>query len=262
MSAESPHLAPMTDGLLRLALRGLDLPPAPRVADICCGVGAASRLAAREFNAVCTGVDMNETLVLRAREAALEAGLQGKIEFVQADMRHVELPTRSFDLVMALGGALTYVGRSEGLERIRLLLKPGGAILITDLVYLDSPPPDEVVRLLAEQAPECGIRPLALEPAVRAVYEEGVFIFETEESYRELLALHGYERLFCFHAPESAWNAYYAYAARTQFDPQSPIRVPVAAEEFASHYCWGGRWGIAYLVMGAKVAELPEEDPS
>ncbi len=255
MSESMSHLAPMTDDLLRLALRGLALPARPRVADLCCGTGAASLLMAREYQAVCTGVDRSETLVRTAREASLAQGFQEEVEFIEADARHVDLPSASFDLVLALGGSLTYIGRGEGLERIRLLLRPGGALLLSDLIYLDSPAPEEVERFIRDQAPDCAIRSLFLEPAVRAVYEEGLFRFETEHSYRQLLALHGYETLFSFHAPESAWNAYYAFAARAQTDPGAAVRIPVGVDELAAFYCWGGRWGAAYLVLGARIPE-------
>lgn len=252
---ERAYLAPLSDEILRLAVAGLALPPKPRVLDLCCGTGPASLFLAREHGAVCTGVDMDETLLLRARESALEAHLDQDLEFLRADARHLELPTASFDLILALGGALTYIGRPEGLERARQLLKPGGALLASDLVYRDSPVPETVERILREAAPESPIPPLALEPAVRAVYEEGIHRFETEASYRALLAAIGFEVLFTFPVPESAWNRYYEDAARSQTDPAVGLRIPVAIEELASYYCWGGRWGVDYLVCGARVSE-------
>lgn len=255
MSDREDHLAPLTDALLRLSVRGLALPESPRVLDLCCGTGVASRLMAREFGAVCTGVDNSEVLLRLARERALASGLSERMEFVQADARHVELPNGTFDLVLGLGGTLTYIDRPAGLERIRQLLKPGGALLFSDLIYLDSPPPDEVVRVLEEKAPESAPRALTLEPAVRAVLEEGIHRFETEHSYRALLDAYGYEVLFAFPAPESAWNAYYGLCAANMLDPTMEPRIPVEADELASYYSWGGRWGVAYLVCGARVRE-------
>ena len=259
MSGLEGHLAPLSDEQLRLALRGLGLPPDPRVVDLCCGHGAASRLLATEFDARCTGVDLSERLLREAREQALAMGLQERVEFLQGDARHVELPNHCFDVVIALGGALTYMGRSEGLERIRFLLRPGGALLFSDLIYLDSPVPEEALRVLSERAPGNEVRSLSLEPAVRAVFEEGVYRFENEQSYRELLLMQGYEVLFIFLVPESAWNDYYRRAAQSILDPSIGLQIPVGADELASYYCWGGRWGMAYLVCGARA---PAGDPS
>jgi ubiquinone/menaquinone biosynthesis C-methylase UbiE len=250
MFENEDHLAPLTNELLRLAYRGLDLPETPRVADLCCGIGSASRFFASTFGAVCTGVDQNESLLRIARERALAEGMQDRVEFVQADARHVQLQSHGFDLVLAMGGALTYMGRAEGLERIRFLLKPGGAILLSDLVYLDSQVPEEVVTVIEEEAPGNEIRSLPLETAVRAVFEEGVFRFENEESYRALLDMQGYDVRFAFPVPESAWNAYYRRAAASR-DPATGLRIPVGADELASIYCWGGRWGLGYLLCGA-----------
>ena len=252
MAKMDDHLAPLTDELLRLGCSGLGLPANPRVIDLCCGLGSAGRLLAREIGAVVTGIDLSDVLLRTARERALEEGLEGKVEFVHGDARHIEMPNHNFDLVLALGGALTYVGRPEGLERIRQLLKPGGALLFSDLVYLDSPAPADVCRVLDERAPGNPLAPLPLQPAVRAVFEEGVYRFENESSYRALLATFGYEIAFTFLTPESAWNAYYERVARSLLEPQPDLMIPVEPTELASFYSWGGRWGMGYLVCGAR----------
>lgn len=247
------HLAPMTDELLHLAIRGLELPEKPRVLDLCCGLGGASRLMAREYGAGCTGIDNSEELLRIARERTLAEGLDELVDFRDGDARHIELTNGIFDLVLGLGGTLSYIGRPEGLERIRQLLKPGGALLFTDLIYLDSPAPEEVVRVLEEKAPGNEPKALKLEPAVRAVFEEGVFRFETEHSYRALLHGFGYDVVYTFPVPESGWNAYYRMCAENMLDPTIEPRIPVEADELASVYSWGGRWGIGYLVCGARV---------
>ncbi len=253
MPNQMGHLAPITDDLLRMAVRALLLPAKPRVLDLCCGLGPASFLLAREFGANCIAVDANESLLRAARQQTLNEGLESCLEFKSGDARHVELPNGAFDLVLALGGALTYIGRTEGLERILQLLKPGGALLLSDLVYLDSPVPAEVEEAIVARAPGNETRSLELEPAVRAVFEEGVYRFETEESYRVLLHAVGYATEFAFPVPESAWNTYYRSAVLSSADPPSEFRIPVEPDELASYYCWGGRWGIAYLVCGARV---------
>jgi SAM-dependent methyltransferase len=247
------YLAPLTGDLLRLAVRGLALPARPRVLDLCCGHGSASRLLATEFEAVCTGVDLSESLLRIARERALDAGLQDRLEFLCADARHLEFPNGSFDLVLGLGGTLSYIGRPEGLERIRQLLKPGGSLLLSDLVYLESPAPEAVVRVLRESLPGDPVRGLQLEPAVRGVFEEGIYRFENERSYRELLLSMGYEVRFAFLVPESGWDAYYGAIAEGIESLEGEVRIPVGPEELASYYCWGGRWGLGYLVCGAGI---------
>lgn len=257
MPVPDSYLAPLTDELLRLGCKGLDIGSAPRVLDLCCGNGVASRFMAVEFGAHCTGIDMSEDLLRQGREQALAAGLQEQLDFVNADARHVELPNHSFDLVLALGGTLTYTGRPEGLERIRQLLKPGGSLLLSDLIYLDSPIPDAVSRFLEEKAPDNEVRPLALEPAVRAVFEEGVYRFETEASYQVLLETFGLRTRFAFPVPESAWNRYYNDVCEALLDPASAGSMPVCADELAAFYSWGGRWGVGYLICGAT---LPAED--
>jgi ubiquinone/menaquinone biosynthesis C-methylase UbiE len=248
-AAEPDFLAPFGADLLRLCARGLALRENPEVLDLCSGNGTASILLAREFGARCTGVDLSEGLLRSARETALAGGLEGRVEFLKRDARHLDFPIQSFDLVLALGGALTYAGRPETLERIGQLLRPGGSLLMSDLVYLNGSAPEPVRRRLAASNPPLPPAELPLEPSVRAVYEEGVWRFESEESYMALLETMGFSVSFSFLAPESAWNRYYAAAAEA--GEAAPERHPVGTEELAAFYAWGGRWGMGYLICGA-----------
>lgn len=257
MDPEVGHLAPMSDEILALSLRGLDLPARPRALDLCCGNGRATLRIARELGARVTAVDLIEDLFRGARERASAEGLA--VEFVAGDAREIRVEPDSVDLALALGGALTYLGRGETLARLRTVLRPGASLLISDLVYLDSPAPEEVRRALGEADPPRTVRPLDVHPEVRKTFEEGGVRNESEEGYRALLREHGYETLFSFCVAESAWNDYYRRAAEGRFafqapdaPPDAPPVSPVLVEEIAAWYSLGGRWAMAYLVCGAR----------
>jgi len=105
-------------------VEALALEPGARVLDVPCGHGRhAVALARRGFRL--TGVDLSESMIRCAREAAAEAGVE--VEWRQADMR--DLPAEEpFDAAYCFGNSFGYLG-PEGnatfLERVAGALAPG-----------------------------------------------------------------------------------------------------------------------------------------
>jgi hypothetical protein len=177
------------------------------------------------------------------------------------DPDRLELPARSFDLVLALGAAPTVLGRASLLERSRFYLKPGGRVLLADLVYLNSPAPATAVQLLRELQGADHAEPSdnAPDAVVRALLEQGRYRFETESDYRQLAEAIGYEVMFSFLVPESEWAEYFErrsreYGERIAVDADGEARHRLA-EEAGVFYAFGGRGRVGYLVLGAKAVD-------
>jgi SAM-dependent methyltransferase/DNA-binding HxlR family transcriptional regulator len=111
--------------------RGLRfLLPALTVADFGCGDGAVTVEIAAWARRV-FAIDCNEALLRVAREKA--AGFDN-IEFRAEAMEHVSLPARSVDLVV-ISQSLHYLDEPEkAIAQARRILKPGGRVLILDLL--------------------------------------------------------------------------------------------------------------------------------
>jgi len=108
----------------------LGLEPGAKVLDLCCG---QARHAARLAKSGCdvTGLDLNDFLLDKGRQAAEKAGVS--VRFVQADMREIPFDDE-FDAVINLFTAFGYF--EDDAENQRVLasvehcLKPGGKFLI------------------------------------------------------------------------------------------------------------------------------------
>lgn len=110
-----------TDRLLRDHARG----PSKHLLDVACGTGQhAVRFAARGWDVV--GVDLSGDMLRRAR------GRHGgnAVDFVQQDMRELDVPFKEFDAAVCLfdsiGYGVTNDAIVETLSRVRLHLRPDG----------------------------------------------------------------------------------------------------------------------------------------
>ena len=103
------------------------------VLDVGCGTGRPACLLASRFNAQrVVGIDVGAFQVERAREAAGEQGLSGKMSFQQVDGSHLPFNAESFDAVFSKD-VIVHVEDKIGLfaEMFRVL-RPDGRLIISD----------------------------------------------------------------------------------------------------------------------------------
>ena len=142
------HLPRQGPGNRDSAVRALglcrELPPAPAIVDLGCGVGGQTlQLAELVASGSIVAVDCHAPSVERLRTAVMGRGLQHRVDAVVGDMARPELPEGSFDLVWS-EGALYIVGLRHALRVCRDLLRPGGYLAFTDAVWRKEDPPPEV----------------------------------------------------------------------------------------------------------------------
>lgn len=111
-------------------VRFLELTPASKVLDLCCGQGRHSlELARRGYKVV--GLDLNEPMLEASRKAARDEGLQ--VDFVRGDMRDIP-GAGSFDGIFNFYTAFGYFESDEDnqavLDAVGRALKPGGKFLL------------------------------------------------------------------------------------------------------------------------------------
>lgn len=160
--ASLPRHGPGDDTSTERALEAL-LPPMevrhgkgiggmPRVLDLGCGAGPQTIALARVLDGRILAVDNHEPYLAELRRRAQAAGVLDKIETCLADMRLIDLPPGSFDLVWS-EGALFVFGFTKGLEVCRDLLAPGGLMAVTELCWLLPDPPEECRTFLEREYP-------------------------------------------------------------------------------------------------------------
>lgn len=110
----------------------LDLSDGARVLDVGCGPGRHLIELAKAGLSL-TGIDVSETLLGVARDAANEAGLGGRVALFECDAR--EMPfDNEFDAVISIcQGGFGLMGRDDGLVLRRMMeaAKPGGLVVLT-----------------------------------------------------------------------------------------------------------------------------------
>lgn len=119
-------VVPMIPGLHERLQRGID------VLDIGCGKGMALLQLARAYpNSRFTGYDLSPEAMQKARESAVQAGLQN-VRFIEKDLTHWNEP-QAFDWITALD-AIHDQGRPDlVLRAIRKALRPGGVFFMQDV---------------------------------------------------------------------------------------------------------------------------------
>jgi len=95
----------------------LDLGPGSHVLDIASGKGGPALLLAETFGCRLTCVERAPEFVAAARERTAAAGLEDRIEIVEADAASYELGR--YDAALCLGATFAYGGLLPTLERLR-----------------------------------------------------------------------------------------------------------------------------------------------
>jgi SAM-dependent methyltransferase len=122
-----------------------DIPPEPKILDVGCGPGVQTIEIARLSGGVVVALDLMPQMIARVKKAAAEQGLSDKIETVHMDMKKMDFASESFDLIWS-EGAIYLMGFKNGLKKMRAFLKPGGYVAVTEAVWLNPGPPEEVVK--------------------------------------------------------------------------------------------------------------------
>lgn len=97
--------------------RRLDLGPDSHVLDVASGVGGPALLLAETFGCRLTCVERAPEFVAKARKRTAAAGLEDRIEIVEADAATYELGR--YDAALCIGATFAYGGLVPTLERLR-----------------------------------------------------------------------------------------------------------------------------------------------
>jgi len=134
--------APLTMELCTEAARYIN-PDATHLLDVGCGAGNYTlKMLSKINNLNCTLNDLSMPMLLRAKER-VSAQTSGEVNVIQGDMRNLNLPNKSIDIVLA-AATLHHLRDDADWEavftNIYRMLKPGGSFWISDLITHDSEP--------------------------------------------------------------------------------------------------------------------------
>ena len=148
-----PRQGPGDDDSTRKALQLCDLPAKAKVLDIGCGPGAQTMVVAEQLpEAKITAVDFHAPYLKQLEERVQAAGYADRITVHEGDMMALPFAAESFDLIIAEGSAYI-MGFTNALKSWNPLLKTGGYIAVTELVWLIQTPPEEAAAFFKEVYP-------------------------------------------------------------------------------------------------------------
>lgn len=185
--AALPRQGPGDDLFVEEILEWLpDLPEQPAIADFGCGTGRSALRLARRFGVPILAIDLSQTFIDALQGEAAKNGQSDQIKAKCADMSTPPVSSDSLDLIWSEGAAYT-IGFDNALKTWRPLLKEGGILVVTELVWLKSDAPEHV----------------------KAFWSEGYPQMDHFEGVQARARAFGYDILHAAPMPDRAWRAYY-----------------------------------------------------
>lgn len=119
------------------------------VLDIGCGIGGVDILLVQEHGASSVvGIDVAETLLKAAQQNVTDAGLSELISFKHVAGQSLPFTDQTFDVVFSKDAIIQIPDKVNCYAEIRRVLKPGGAIAISDWFGSSLTQSDEMKRWL------------------------------------------------------------------------------------------------------------------
>jgi ubiquinone/menaquinone biosynthesis C-methylase UbiE len=148
-----PRQGPGDRDSTRKAFRMVEgLPQKPEILDVGCGTGKQTLDLASLTPGRITAVDNHEPFLERIRENALKSDLSAEVCPVLGDMARLDFPPASFDLIWCEAAAYI-IGFRKALEDWKPLLRKGGSVVVSDLVWFRKDPPREASEFWWEEYP-------------------------------------------------------------------------------------------------------------
>lgn len=113
------------------------VPDAMQLLDVGCGAGNYTLMMLKKLPGLnCTLVDLSKPMLNKALERVTQE-TDGEVKIIQRDIREAALPPNHFDIILA-GAVLHHLRDDRDWEttfrKLYGLLKPGGCLMISDLV--------------------------------------------------------------------------------------------------------------------------------
>ena len=105
-----------------------------KILDVGCGTGQTAAYLANKYGANVTGIDVNSTMVAKAKERMKKNRLP--VNIIQGSIEQTSLPDHHFDFIIS-ESVLSFVNKPSALNEIFRLLKGGGRFIAIELTIIN-----------------------------------------------------------------------------------------------------------------------------
>lgn len=206
----------------------------PSILDIGCGPGSQTFELAKLTDGQIIAIDTHQPFLDHLASKAKLVGLQDRIQCLNQSMLELSFPDTFFDLIWA-EASIYCMGFETGLKQWYGLLKPGGHLVVSELVWLQPDPPQEVQRFWQEAYPD----------------------MQSLETLLHLIPACNYNIVGHFTLPPEAWWAYYQplearldQLASKYTQPPDSLVLAVERQEIQMYRQYSDWYGYEFFVLG------------
>ncbi len=105
-----------------------------RILDAGCGLGGSSRLLARDYGHLVTGVDLSGTLIQAAKDLTRQVCLEKAPLFLQSSVADLPFKARLFDGVLCQHILMNIPDKQSAVQELCRVLKDGGKLVLHEIV--------------------------------------------------------------------------------------------------------------------------------
>ena len=121
----------------RSFLDQIGIRPEDHVLDVGCGIGGASRFAARTYGCQVTGMDLTEEYVETGNTLCSWLGLENRVKLSQGNALAMNLPDATVDKAFMLHVGMNIPDKASLAMEVWRVLRPGGVFGIYDIMEVD-----------------------------------------------------------------------------------------------------------------------------
>ncbi len=100
------------------------------IIDVGCGIGGSTLYLAKKFGSNATGITLSPIQASRAKERAVEAGMDSRVRFQVANALKMPFEDNTFDLVWSLESGEHMPEKAKFVAECYRVLKPGGKMIL------------------------------------------------------------------------------------------------------------------------------------
>jgi len=228
-----PRQGPGKSEYTKKALSFCNLPKNPQILDIGCGTGAQTVSLAESTDGLITAVDKHKPFLNQLRKKAKKLGLDSKIQTLHEDMNQLAIEQK-FDLIWS-EGAIYIMGFEKGLRELKKLLKPGGFMALTEVVWIKDNPPPEAISFWEKEY-----------PAIKDISQNV-----------DIIQKAGYELTHHFIMPQDAWDEFYSTLKviiekmknKYKGNPEAAKTIDMVSQEIKAYEQFGEFYSYVFYIL-------------